>query len=254
MNRKEKWSLRIFLAIVLMGVVLLVCLAADQPSQAEIKVISYAMENGIPISQYPDMVIDMLERNPEMEEFVLNYPLREDLRTDLSGYDLSQGVPLLMQWDKRWGYMEYSGSLVAVSGAGPLCLAMAGYYVTQDEKFYPENVVRFAIENEYYAVGSGSKTTLITEGGPALGLTVKEVSAVADKLGTYLRAGNPVIAAVGPGDFTSSSHFVVLTGCRKDQVTVHDPWSYVNSGKEWTFDELLPQITHLWVIKAGPEN
>lgn len=253
MKNKEKWSLRIFFMIVLMGLVLLMGLAVDRPSQAEIAVISYAMENGISVSQYPDAVIDMLEQNPEMEEFVLNYPFREDLKTDLSGYDRSQGVPLLMQWDKRWGYMEYSGSMVAVTGAGPLCLSMAGYYLTADEKFYPENVVRFAIDNEYYA-GTVSSPALITEGGPALGLAVKEVSVVEDKLGTYLRAGNPVIAAVGPGDFTSSSHFIVLTGCRDGMVSLHDPNSYVNSGRTWTFAELLPQITNLWVIKVGTEG
>ena len=200
------------------------------------------------------MVVEMLERNPEMEEFVLNYPLREDLRTDLSGYDLSQGMPLLMQWDKRWGYLEYGGSMVAVTGSGPLCLSMAGYYLTEDEKFYPENVVRFAIDNEYYSAVSGSKKSLISEGGPALGLDVKEVSVVQDKMATYLNAGNPIIAAVGPGDFTSSSHFIVLTGCRDGLVTVHDPNSYVNSGKEWRFEDLIPQITNLWVIKAAAQS
>ena len=254
MKNKEQWSMRIFCAIVVMGLALLVCLAADKPSQAEITVITYAKEHGIPPSEYPQAVIDMLENNPEMEEFVLNYPLREDLVTDLSGYDRSQGVPLLMQWDKRWGYLEYSGSLVGVTGSGPLCLAMAGYYVTEDARFYPENIVRFAIDNAYYAAGSGSKQALISEGGPALGLAVKEVSVVEDKVAIYLRAGNPMIAAVGPGDFTSSGHFIVLTGYKDGAVTVHDPNSYVNSGREWSFGELAPQITNLWVIKAGSEG
>lgn len=250
MKNKEKWSMRIFFTIVVMGLALLVCLAADKPSQAEIAVISYAREHGISASEYPDFVIDMLERNPEMEEFVLNYPFREDLLTDLRGYDRSQGVPLLMQWDKRWGYLEYSGSLVAVTGSGPLCMAMVGYYLTGETKFYPENVVQFAIDNEFYAAG-GSRQTLISEGGPALGLAVKAVSVVEDKMAIYLRAGNPMIAAVGPGDFTASSQFVVLTGWKDGMVTVHDPNSYVNSGKEWSYAELAPQITNLWVIKPG---
>ena len=253
MKNKEQWSMRILLVIVLMGLALLACLALDKPSKAEITIIGYAREHGISTSAYPQVVIDLLERNPEMEEFVLNYPFREETQTDLTGYDLSQGVPLLMQWDKRWGYLEYSGSMVAVTGSGPLCLAMAGYYVTEDARFYPENVVRFAIDNAYYS-GGGSRQALISEGGPALGLDVMEISVVQDKLATYLQAGNPVIAAVGPGDFTSSSQFIVLTGCHSGMVTVHDPNSYVNSGREWSFEELLPQLTNLWVIKAAAEG
>ena len=45
-------------------------------TETEIKVKSFAEENGLFFAQYPGSLIELLERNPETEEFVLNYPLR----------------------------------------------------------------------------------------------------------------------------------------------------------------------------------
>jgi hypothetical protein len=57
-------------------------------------------------------------------------------------YDLSEGVggegvPLFLQWDKRWGYERYGSDYLAITGCGPTCLAMAGYYLTGDASFDP---------------------------------------------------------------------------------------------------------------------
>lgn len=254
MEQKEKWNLVLFFSTLLMSGVLMIWLAVDKPTQAEIAVIAHAREQGVSVSAYPDSLVDLLEDNPETEDFVLNYPFREDAVTDLSGYDRSQGVPLFMQWDERWGYMEYGTGLVGVTGCGPVCLAMAGYYVTGDSRFYPGNVVRFALENGYYSAGNGSKWTLISEGGVALGLDVKELPLVEDKIAAYLQAGDPVIAAMGPGDFTASGHFIVLTDYEDGMLSVNDPNSYVNSGKQWDYDALEGQISNLWVIQAPAEE
>ena len=71
-------------------------------------------------------------------------------------FDRSRGVPLMMQWDTRWGYIEYGSDVVGITGCGPLCLSMAGYYLTGDIKFSPDRVVEFALENGYNVNGSGS--------------------------------------------------------------------------------------------------
>ena len=248
MNRRGKWDLVVLATMLAMCAVLMVWLVLDAPSQAEITVIAHAREKKILVSEYPDCLIELLERNPETEEFVLNYPFREELETDLSGYDRSQGVPLLMQWDPRWGYMEYGGNMVGVSGGGPLCLAMAGYYLTGELKFYPQSVVRFAIENGYYTTGGSAGWGLITQGGPEMGLEVKEVAPSLEKITQYLQAGYVIIAAMEPGDFGGC---VVMTDYRDGEVTVNDPYSYVNSGKAWDYDAFISQAAHLWVVKAA---
>ena len=46
----------------------------ETATEAEKIVKTYADEHGIPYRSYPKSLIDLLERNPETEEFVLNYP------------------------------------------------------------------------------------------------------------------------------------------------------------------------------------
>ncbi len=80
----------------------------------------YARAHGISVSEYPEKLIDLYQRNPETEQFVFEYPLVKDNppSDDLSGLDTSS-VPLLMQWDQRWGYGEYAGNLFGLSGCWP---------------------------------------------------------------------------------------------------------------------------------------
>ena len=62
-----------------------------------------------------------------------------------------------------------------------------------------------------------------------------------------LQAGTPIICVVGPGDFTTTGHFIVLAGADADgNITVKDPNSRQNSEKTWRIEELMPQIQNLW--------
>ena len=76
----------------------------------------------------PEELLELLEKNEETYDFVAGYPDREkylgkeiDLSGDLAGGD----VPLLMQWDVRWGYDSYGEEMVGLAGCGPTCMAMA---------------------------------------------------------------------------------------------------------------------------------
>ena len=219
-------------------------------TETEYKVKAYAEEMDIYYSEYPQSLIDLLERNPETEDFVLNYPFRDSQTLETFEYDLSEGVPLLMQWDKRWGYIQYGSDVVGLTGCGPVCLAMAGYYVSDgDERFHPAKMVEFAWDNGYYAKGSGSSWTLISEGGPELGLDVTEIPLVKKRIMENLEVGNPIICAMGKGDFTTSGHYIVLVGTEDGKIRLNDPNSYANSQKLWTYEEMESQFRNLWVIR-----
>lgn len=218
-------------------------------TETELKVKAYAEEKGIFYSKYPQSLIDLLERNPETEDFVLNYPFRDEAALEVFSYDLSEGVPLMMQWDKRWGYEKYGSDVVGITGCGPVCLAMAGYYVTGDESFNPADMVEFAKQNGYYSSGNGSSWTLISEGGVKLGLKVTEIPLVKKKIMNHLEAGNPIICAMGKGDFTTSGHYIVLVGTEDGLIRVNDPNSYANSEKLWSYEQMESQFRNLWVIE-----
>ena len=69
-----------------------------------------------------------------------------------------------------------------------------------------------ALQN--YENGSGSKWTLMSQGAQQLGLNVRELSLDEERMAENLEAGHPIICILGPGDFTDSGHFIVLTGYR----------------------------------------
>ena len=220
----------------------------EERSEAEKEVKAFAEEKGVSYGEYPEELIALYERNPETRDFVLNYPFRKEEAPDLSGFDRSKGVPLFLQWDPMWGYAEYGNSCIGITGCGPTCLAMVGYYLTGDVNMTPDQIAKFAESNGYYDRGYGSSWTLISEGAEKLGLTAKELPLVKKKLVDALEAGTPIILALGKGDFTSSGHYIVLTGMENGFFIVNDPNSRIRSGMLWSYEELEGQIRNIWAI------
>ena len=220
-------------------------------SETEWKVKAYAEEHGAHFGDYPSSLIELLERNPETEEFVLQYPFREEGEVDLSAYENGDAVPLFLQWDPNWGYEKYGRDFLAVTGCGPTCLAMAGYHLTGDENMTPDKIAQFAQKNGYYEAGYGSSWTLISEGAEKLGLKATELPLVKKKMVNALEAGNPVILAMGPGDFTTAGHYIVLTGVEDGKFRVNDPNSRENSERLWSYEELEGQIRNIWAISVA---
>ena len=219
-------------------------------TEAEKTVKAYADDHGIPYRSYPKSLIELLERNPETKDFVLNYPFRQEEAYDLSGTDRDGGVPLFLQWDSRWGYTTYGSDMMAITGCGPTCLAMVGYYLTGDAETYdPAVIAAFAEKNGYYAAGYGSSWTLISEGAVKLGLDVTEIPLVEKRIKDNLEVGNPIICAMGAGDFTSSGHYIVLVGLKDGKFIVNDPNSRSNSQRRWSYEQIQGQIRNLWVIR-----
>ena len=227
--------------------------ARPEPGTVEEQVWLYAKENGYSFRDYPESLIELLKRNPEAEQFVLQYPSTKDNAPaiDMTPYLNTEKVPLFLQWDARWGYMTYGSDVAGLTGCGPVCLSMAAVYVTDDPAFSPDKMIRFAADNNYYVSGSGSSWTLISEGGVRLGLDVAELPLDEGRIRKALNAGMPVICAMGPGDFTTTGHFIVITGVQDGKFTVNDPNSQRNSEKLWSYEAIKGQIRNLWSIGSG---
>lgn len=219
------------------------------PTETEQLVHAYAQMKQIPYGSYPKDLIALLDTSPEARDFVLDYPERVDTEPDLSGYERTS-VPLFLQWDPMWGYEKYGSSYLAVTGCGPTCLAMAGFYLTGEKSMNPLDVAEFAERNGYYARGYGSSWTLISEGAEKLGLTARELPLVKKKMVDALEAGNPVILALGKGDFTTTGHYIVLTGVEEEGFRVNDPNSRERSEQLWTYEQLEKQIRNIWAISV----
>ena len=220
-------------------------------AEADRTIAAFCEENDLRLSDYPDDIRALLERNPETEDFVLHYPLEKskEIDVDLSDYADCEGVPLFLQWDRQWGYMTYGDGVAGLTACGPVCLSMAAYYWTGDDAFAPDKMIEFAKEGGYYSWGNGSSWTLISEGAEELDFDVTEIPLVKKRILDNLKVDNPIICAMGPGDFTTTGHFIVLVGEEDGLIKVNDPNSVENSGKLWKFEDIEGQFRNLWVIR-----
>lgn len=226
-------------------------LAKTLPSATGGQASSEAAASRLDPSVYPPELIALYESNPDAEAFVLHYPSGRNKTYDI---DLSaclgkqKPVPLY-QWDERWGYTSYGGNLLGLSGCGPTCLSMVCLHLLQDPSLDPKTVAAFSEEKGYCLPGNGSAWTLISEGGEALGLEVTEIPLVKSRVLDNLRAGNPILCVMGPGDFTTSGHFIVLTGLQDGRITLNDPNSVRRTETLWDYDAIADQIRNLWVCR-----
>lgn len=166
-----------------------------------------------------------------------------DLTSEASGTI----VPLLMQTDDRWSSVEYAGATIGTSGCGPVCLSMASLYLTGNASYTPTYIADYAQQNGY-SNEDGTNWTLITNGAEFLGLSCAEVPLEKTVMTRLVQSGVPLICAMGPGDFTESGHYIVLTGIRDGKFTVNDPNSTENSAKAWSYDEISSQIRNTWAL------
>lgn len=220
------------------------------------EIMAFSNAQDIDYSEYPQSLIELLYRNRETRDFVLNYPLLKDkkVNVDLSDYKNLEAVPLFMQWDKRWGYINYGNDVAGITGCGPVCLSMCAYYLTGDESYSPDKMIKFAIDEGYCVYGNGTSWELFSKGAVDLGFDVTEIGLDKDRVINNLEVGNPIVAIMGEGDFTTSGHFIVFSGTENGLIKVNDPNSYQRSELLWEFDDIKDQIKNLWVIRNKPEE
>lgn len=201
---------------------------------------------------YPQELLDLMARNPETEDFVIHYPVNHDksVDIDLTEYENAKTVPLLMQWDERWGYEPYGSGMLAMTGCGPTCLSMVTIYLTHDTSFHPKAAAEFSTAHGYAVKGNGTSWTLMSEGGPLLGMTVKELALDEERVMKQLKEGHPVVCVMGPGDFTDTGHYIVMVGTKDGKIRINDPNSRSNSKKLWQFDDIKGQIRNLWAFSV----
>lgn len=204
-------------------------------------------------NHYPETLLSAYLNNPEMEDFVAGY-LNADITShqneSLTSQEMEQTYPLLLQWDKRWGYASYGSSIIGLSGCGPTCLSMVLVSLTRDESQTPAQIAQFSEANGYYVEGSGTAWSLMTDGAAQLGLSARELSLAEATMKAALDAGQPIICSMGSGDFTTQGHFILIYGYNEQGFLVNDPNCIARSNQSWPFEKLQWQIKNLWAYSA----
>ncbi len=219
-------------------------ISSEQAEQIKEEELSEIMHS----AKYPGQLKELAQKNEEAINFVYDYPTEHEKEhtIDLTEEASMDTVPLLIQWDERWGYEKYSGNFLAASGCGPTTLSMVVLYLTGNAEASPLAVAEYSKEAGYSVDGSGSAWALISEGCRHYGVRAKSMSVDAEKMKAQLDAGNLIVVNVGPGDFTDTGHFMVITGYDDEGFSINDPNSIVRSGQRWSFETLSSQIRAAW--------
>lgn len=205
------------------------------------------------IDEFTPELTKLFIKNPDAREYVLGYPEHKDdtQAGELTAQECSGGaVPLLLQWDERWGYITYGSGPIGITGCGPTCLAMAASYLNADSTCTPASVAAFSEANGYYVSGEGTKWSLMTEGSAQFGLSCEELPLWEDSMTAALSEGKVIIVNMGPGDFTDAGHYIVISGYSDGLFKINDPNSPTRSARGWSYSELESQIRCLWALSA----
>ena len=245
---KHRRSIRLWSAAALLIAALALMLSGSGiPFSLQI----FARTHGISPADYPDELVALFKRNPDAQNFVKNYPLQKNDNPEI---DLSEEItpgkaPRLMQWDERWGYRSYNENLMGLSGCGPTCMAMAAIQLTGNPTLNPWEMAKFAEEHGFNVVGDGTSRSFFTEGARLLGLDSVPITPEAQRIFDNLEVRNPVVAVMGPGDFTTAGHYILLAGIEDGKVRVNDPNSVRNSDQLWDVETIIEQAQAMWVLR-----
>ncbi|MCM1192266.1 MAG: C39 family peptidase [Butyrivibrio sp.] len=204
-------------------------------------------------SDYPDKLLEALANNPEMADFVSRWQgLQKEAQGGLTDSEKGQDFPLFLQWDPRWGYVEYGEeSCIGLAGCGPTCLSMALYYLTGDESITPDRVSEYSMENGCYIAGTGTAWVLLEILPLEYGISVRQPAASESEMKAALDEGGVIILSMGPGDFTAAGHFIVVYGYDGSGFMVNDPNCVARSRVQWSYSEIEKQIKHMWVFSQS---
>lgn len=260
-SRKCRLAKRLFALGVLLIVLLCVCdIYMDRlPADGSLPALQGTGEgsaelNSLQGEDIPEELLELLDRNPETYDFVAGYQSRADWLgqdIDLSEEYVAGEVPLLMQWDRRWGYEALGDTNIGLGGCGPACLSMAYIYLTGDTSGNPRVMAEYCESNGFYTA-EGTEWSLWTLGVEALGLSGRELSLDEQIMRDALDQGGLIVCSMRPGDFTTTGHYILLRAYDENGFYVNDPNRRSNSEKQWTFEQLQYQIKNLWVLTNEP--
>ena len=245
---KHRRSIRLWSAAALLIAALALMLSGSGiPFSLQI----FARTHGISPADYPDELVALYRRNPDAQNFVKYYPLQKNDNPEI---DLSEEItpgkaPRLMQWDERWGYRSYNENLMGLSGGGPTCMAMAAIQLTGNPTLNPWEMAKFAEEHGFNVVGDGTSRSFFTEGARLLGLDSVPITPEAKRIFDNLEVGNPIVAVMGPGDFTTTGHYILLAGIEDGMIRVNDPNSVRTSDQLWDVETIIEQAQAMWVLR-----
>ena len=197
--------------------------------------------------EYQPDVLKLLYNNKETLDFVLSKSsLKMPSIFEKIDEKCGNGViPMLQQWDPKWGWYNYGENIVALNGCGPTSLAMVITGLTGNDGINPMEISKYNDENGYHEK-AGTNWDLMTDVTEQYGVKGHRIDIKKEIFENELNNGKPIICSVSKGYFTDEGHFIVIAGLKDGKLVIHDPNSISKSKKLWKFDDIKNQIKAAW--------
>ena len=144
-------------------------------------------------TDYPESLIKSLANNPELLSYTLKYNFAA--RKVTGGFtedEINSSLPLLLQWDERWGYTNYGSDCLGITGCAPTCLSMVILGLTKNENATPDAIACYSLNNGFYSYGDGTYWSLIPNACEYYGLNAYEISMSKETIFDELQNGHPI--------------------------------------------------------------
>ena len=161
-------------------------------------------------------------------------------------------VPKLFNWDSRWGYVDYAGLPLAVTGSGPTVLSMGYMGLTGRTDKTPADI---AALSEADGTNTGDEYTtaeLFTREAETLGLRVDTFEPSADEITASLYNGHPTICQIKANTLTPYAHWVLAASLNDDgTINVYDPTSIEVSSHPWSASTISGYSSSIHVLQLS---
>ncbi len=181
--------------------------------------IVYYYNNLLGLSEIAETCFD---DSQEAEFFLQSFELYSKfLREDVAPQYHDTGLDIPHYFQNDFDTYRYGNKTISTHGSAPTCLAMVISYLKSNE-ISPEEVVEQA-GSRYYIPGKDSCWDIFTELADNYEIECKDLGMSKKAVMEELKAGRPVIANMGNGKFTGTSHYIVLRGIKGSKFMVNDP-------------------------------
>ena len=164
--------------------------------------------------------------------------------SSLGNYKLPAGkvlqAPYYKQWDERWGYKPYAGSVIGTYGCGVTCMASVLGYLTNDATILPDKLA--LLSNESNMNHGGTDTSFILLAAAKYGFQAVGIPVLANNFKAAIDNNNVIVLNVGQGNFTAGGHYIAIIGYTDEgNFIIYDPVSPYHTSQVWPIELLQKQ-------------
>ena len=151
-------------------------------------------------------------------------------------------IPLLMQTNYTTPIKWYGGTTTVKSkGCGPTSVSMVITYLTGNSTQNPQIIFEW-LNNLGYFHGYGFGKAALTKAAAKYGVSCTWQNLTEASMKQTLLSGQPIIAFMGKGQFSSGGHYIVLKGVdSQGKILVNDPFYKKNNNQSFDASLILKE-------------